>query len=152
MTTSGHTGLVQPFILPHRKFDRMDVDDVRDPIRTIDASNGGNVALVDPQLLQLTHGGRNLSSDKPLPTVTTAKRGEVALVQSRTGSGMLVNSGGRQVLVDVLFRMLQPHELAAAMGFPADYKITGNKGEQVKQVGNAWSVEQAEALGRPFFH
>jgi site-specific DNA-cytosine methylase len=53
--------------------------------------------------------------------------------------------------LDIRFRMLQPHELAAAMGFPKDYRITGNRGEQVRQIGNAVVVEQAEALCRAIF-
>ena len=44
--------------------------------------------------------------------------------------------------------MLQPHELKQAMGFDPDYVITGNRGEQVKQIGNAWEVRKATALCR----
>ena len=40
----------------------------------------------------------------------------------------------------------QPHELSAAMGFPKGYKITGNREDQVKQIGNAVEVNQARAL------
>ena len=42
--------------------------------------------------------------------------------------------------------MLQPHELAAAQSFPADYIFTGNKGEVVRQIGNAVPPKLAEAL------
>lgn len=38
---------------------------------------------------------------------------------------------------DCRFRMLQTHEIQAAMAFPATYKLTGNKREQVKLLGNA---------------
>ena len=44
--------------------------------------------------------------------------------------------------------MLQPHELAAAMGFPADYQFTGTREECVKQIGNAVPVNLAKALCR----
>lgn len=50
------------------------------------------------------------------------------------------------VYYDILFRMLQPHELAAAMGFPAGYHFAGNREQRVKQVGNAVEVNQARAL------
>jgi len=33
------------------------------------------------------------------------------------------------------------------MGFDPTYKITGNREEQVKQIGNAVEVNQAKALG-----
>ena len=38
---------------------------------------------------------------------------------------------------DCRFRMLQPHEIQAAMAFPADYKVLGTSREKVKQLGNA---------------
>jgi DNA (cytosine-5)-methyltransferase 1 len=42
--------------------------------------------------------------------------------------------------------MLQPHELAAAQGFPVDYWFAGNKSEVVKQVGNSVAVGTSRAL------
>lgn len=38
---------------------------------------------------------------------------------------------------DCGFRMLEPHEIQAAMAFPGDYQVLGNKRERVKQLGNA---------------
>lgn len=38
---------------------------------------------------------------------------------------------------DCGFRMLEPHEIGAAMAFPADYIVLGNKRERVRQYGNA---------------
>ncbi|HEY9354490.1 MAG TPA: DNA cytosine methyltransferase [Nocardioides sp.] len=56
---------------------------------------------------------------------------------------------------DCLFRMLEPHEVALGMAFPADYKWQGTRRERVKLAGNAvtppaardllWAV--AESLG-----
>jgi DNA (cytosine-5)-methyltransferase 1 len=48
--------------------------------------------------------------------------------------------------LDIRFRMLQPHELAAATSFPKSYVFTGNRGDVVKQIGNAWPGETALAL------
>jgi DNA (cytosine-5)-methyltransferase 1 len=45
-------------------------------------------------------------------------------------------------------RLLQPHELAAAMSFPAGYQFAGNREAKVKQIGNAVPVRIAEALCR----
>jgi hypothetical protein len=42
--------------------------------------------------------------------------------------------------------MLQPHELAAAQGFPQGYQFTGNKTEQVRQIGNAVPCGFSRAL------
>jgi DNA (cytosine-5)-methyltransferase 1 len=47
--------------------------------------------------------------------------------------------------LDVRFRMLQPHELAAAMGFDG-YVFAGTKTDQVRQIGNAVAVRTAQAL------
>jgi DNA (cytosine-5)-methyltransferase 1 len=44
--------------------------------------------------------------------------------------------------------MLEPHELAAAMGFSGDdqsYEFVGTKTEKVKQIGNAVSVRMMKA-------
>lgn len=51
-------------------------------------------------------------------------------------------------LLDIKFRMLQPHELAAAMSFPGDYQFTGNREQKVKQIGNAVPVRLAKHLCR----
>ena len=49
-------------------------------------------------------------------------------------------------IIDVRMRMLKPSELAAAHSFPADYKLTGNRADQVKQIGNSVPVMTAAAL------
>jgi site-specific DNA-cytosine methylase len=41
--------------------------------------------------------------------------------------------------------MLQPKELAGAMSLDG-YKFTGTKGDQVKQIGNAWPRRLGQAL------
>jgi DNA (cytosine-5)-methyltransferase 1 len=82
--TNGHLYLAEAsYILPPRKFDRMDVDDLSEPLRTIDASTGHNFALIEPFLVQKfgERAGqvpRVISIGEPMPTVTTV------------GAGMLV--------------------------------------------------------------
>ena len=44
--------------------------------------------------------------------------------------------------------MLQPHEIKAAMAFPGDYVVLGNKRDQVKQCGNAVTPPAMEFLIR----
>jgi DNA (cytosine-5)-methyltransferase 1 len=106
------------------------------PLPTITAK--GRFGMVVP----ITHAdgsqrSRDVETD-PIPTLTTAHRGELALVNA-------VCDGP---IVDVLFRMFEPHELAAAMGFSDDeatYEFTGTKTEQIKQIGNAVSVAKMKA-------
>lgn len=90
---------------------------------------------------------RNVDAE-PVPTLTCAKRGELAFVTAqfgeRPGQAPRVHDIAAPVEgienFDVLFRMFEVHELAAAMGLNRDgvrYQFTGTKTEQVKQIGNA---------------
>ena len=42
-------------------------------------------------------------------------------------------------------------ELALAHSFPPDYVLTGNRGEQVKQIGNSVPVRTAKAIVKAIF-
>jgi DNA (cytosine-5)-methyltransferase 1 len=48
---------------------------------------------------------------------------------------------------DCWFRMLKPREHLRAQRFPDTYTVTGNKGEQTMQAGNAVSANVAQWLG-----
>lgn len=177
----GSFGLVEPFIVPtnygEREGQAPRCHDAGAPLPTV-VAGGVTHGLVEPFVMHTTHhgGDRTRSTNDPLACVTGANRGEQALCEPfilphRQFDGMQVDdvgaplrtvtatNGGCNAVVqptggarlDIRFRMLQPHELAAAMGFPKDYRITGNRGEQVRQIGNAVVVEQAEALCRAIF-
>ena len=75
----------------------------------------------------------------PIDTITTKDR--FGLVR-----GYMVEFNGDRYVLDIRFRMLQPHELAKGMGFPDGYEFAGNKSEQVKQIGNAVCPNLSEAL------
>ena len=47
---------------------------------------------------------------------------------------------------DCLFRMLEPHEVAAGMAFPADYHWAGTRRQRVKLAGNAVTPPAARDL------
>jgi DNA (cytosine-5)-methyltransferase 1 len=49
-------------------------------------------------------------------------------------------------LDDVRFRMLEPHEIAAAMAFTRDYIVVGSKRDRVRQYGNAVTPPCSEVL------
>lgn len=105
---------------------------VNEPIPAITASGGGHFNLCEPFLVKYFGTGGCQSVNEPLDTITTKDR-----------FGLVEVSGKYQI--DIRFRMLQPHELAAAMSFE-NYKFTGNRGDQVKQIGNAVPVKVAQAL------
>lgn len=133
----------------------------RQPVSSITAS-GSQQRLVTADLAQLSpeaeagalrvaaflvnyYGqGTALDLDKPLPTVTTRDR--MALVT-------VVIRGTPYVIVDIGLRMLRPHELYRAQGFPAGYihdrtadgrplSVTA----QVRMVGNSVSPPPLRAI------
>ncbi|MBQ0167784.1 MAG: DNA cytosine methyltransferase [Treponema sp.] len=88
--------------------------------------------LVKPMLVQYYGNGHAVPLSDPIPTLTTKDR--YALVNPKYSN------------YELGFRMLQPNELAAATGFPSDYKFTGTKVEVVKQIGNAVPPNFAKAI------
>lgn len=115
---------------------------------------------------------RARSLEDPLPTVTGAHRGELACIVAAfgerdgqaprvhsvedpapsicaTGRVQLAEGVAAPPVYDILFRMLEPRELARAMGFDDGaqrYEFAGNKTEITRQIGNAVCVGQAAAL------
>lgn len=51
-----------------------------------------------------------------------------------------------ELVDDCLFRMLEPHEVAAGMAFPADYQWEGTRRERVRMAGNAVTPPAARDL------
>jgi DNA (cytosine-5)-methyltransferase 1 len=134
ITGSEHTGVVEPFLTCyHGGADSADrIYRLGKPIPALDTSN--RYGIVNPFIIKYYGNGGNVSPiDSPLGTVTTRDR--FALVM-----------GGEQYLFDIRYRMLSPHELAAAQGFPYSYVFHGTKGEIVKQIGNAVPVGTAMRL------
>lgn len=143
---------------------------ITDPIATLTTAKGGEFAVVMP----VTHADasdRVRNADEPLPTITGANRGELAFITAQHGERPgqaprvhdieaptpTIAASGHVDLVeatpefDILFRMLEPHELAAAMGFSDEdqaYEFAGTKTEQIKQIGNAVSVAKMHACVR----
>lgn len=134
VTSHGAGGLVEPFIIPidHTGSGERGARSVDDPVSTIttEARHG----LAEPYLTKYYGTATAASVDEPLDTVTTKER--FGLVQPEWNGYRL----------DIRFRMLQPHELAAASTFPPNYPFTGNKSDVVKQIGNAVPPAMAKAL------
>ena len=131
LTAGGqHVGVVEPFIVTPGGCDLGGPRSARDPLPTVMARD--RFAVVEPFMLSQGSTGAPRPVSQPAPTIVTA--GAVAMVEP--------------ILLpyDIRFRMLQPDELRAAMGFPAGYRLAGNRGDQVKQIGNAVCVDVAEAL------
>ncbi|HEI6831334.1 DNA cytosine methyltransferase [Yersinia enterocolitica] len=117
---------------------------VTEPLQTVTAG-GNHFGEVRAFLLKYYGNEKEgVSLDDPLHTVTTNDR-----------FGLVTVEGIDYQIVDIGMRMLQPHELYAAQGFPSWYIInrdyTGTKYAKDKQVarcGNAVPPPFAEALVR----
>ncbi len=107
------------------------------PLGTLTTKNG--LSIVRPFLVKYYGTGAAVDVESPLDAVTTDDR--FGLVRP-----MLVEAGGERWLLDILFRMLTPAELAAAHSFPTDYKWCGNKSDVVRQIGNSVPIRTASAL------
>jgi DNA (cytosine-5)-methyltransferase 1 len=129
-----HHALVQSFLLPQQSGGVL--RPVTEPVPTV--STAGAIGLIEPFLVEYYGNGGAESVNQPLNTVTCKDRH--ALVQPE------VRVDGKRYVLDILFRMLQPHELAAAQGFPKGYKFAGTKTDAVKQIGNAVPRHLARAI------
>lgn len=111
---------------------------IDEPCPTI--ATGGAVRMITPLILDMSRpGGHDSGRIRP------ASRPIQALTTSDSVQGVFpVLEDGR--VIDIRIRMLKPSELAAAHSFPKDYVLTGNRGEQVKQIGNSVPVMTAAAM------
>jgi DNA (cytosine-5)-methyltransferase 1 len=103
-----------------------------DPMRTL--TTAGHQSLVTWEHLLVPYYGNGSARTVREPIGTLSTRDRYALV---TGD---VN------VDDVLFRMLEPHEIGRAMSFADDYIVLGNKRERVRQYGNAVTPNAAEVI------
>lgn len=154
-----HHGLMTAFM--ERQFGASVGQALDEPAPTITAGGGGKSSLVELKLspeqeagalrvaafLISYYGTENTSAaNQPAPTVTTKDRLGLVTVHVK---------GTPYVIVDICLRMLQPHELYRAQGFPADYIIDKGadgrkftKTEQVHMCGNSVSPPPMAALAR----
>ncbi|KAA0015512.1 DNA cytosine methyltransferase [Salinicola corii] len=144
ITATDHNALVAASMVNLKGSERGGRD-VREPMPTVCA--GGTHAAAVAAFLAPYYGsgsgetGRDLNT--PSPTITTKDRFQLVTVTI---------DGEQYVITDIGMRMLQPHELAAAQGFPDHYRfgeIDGKpvpKHTQVRLIGNSVCPPLARAL------
>ena len=144
----------KPFVVAMEHGGRLLSADV--PLPTVTCARGGAMGVA--YLLPQQSDGRMRPASEPVPTVAAA--GAIALIVEYYGNGQArpaseplpaVTCTDRFGLLEIYgdrlgFRMLQPHELAAAQGFPKGYKFTGTKKDVTRQIGNAVPCGFARAL------
>jgi DNA (cytosine-5)-methyltransferase 1 len=130
----GEWSVVEPLIVPQHGGGQL--RPVSEPVPTV--ATKGAISVVEPLLIEFYGNGRAQRVTDPLPTVTTKDRFGLARP--------VMAVDGRRYELDILFRMLQPAELAGAQGFPPHYHFEGTKSEVTKQIGNAVPRRLARAL------
>lgn len=132
ITSKDHNALVTAFV--SRQFKSSIGHELDKPLAT--ATTVNKSSLVSAFLLKYySNDHSTISLKEPLHTITTKDR-----------FGLVTIKGEDYKIVDIGMRMLQPHELFKAQGFPEDYIIdhdyTGKnypKTAQVARVGNSVS-------------
>ena len=129
---------------------------INEPLPTVTCAKGGAFGLA--YLLPQGGGGQLRPASEPVPTVMT--KGAISLIVEYYGNGRVrsvneplptVTCRDRFALIqaqggDVLFRMLNYRELAAAQGFRPGYEFTGTIKDITKQIGNAVPRRLARAI------
>ncbi|MFE0647446.1 DNA cytosine methyltransferase [Streptomyces sp. NPDC059534] len=100
--------------------------------RTMTTAGHQSLLTWEHMLVPYYGNGAPRSVNEPIGALTTRDR--YALVR------------GEIQVDDVLFRMLEPHEIGRAMSFSDDYIVLGNKRDKVRQYGNAVTPNAAEIL------
>jgi DNA (cytosine-5)-methyltransferase 1 len=130
LDTSNRYGICEPFIIATGHAKQISrVRSVDEPLSTLVTK--AEHYLIEPVVVKYYGTGRAQSIDQPLDTLTTKPRfGLAEFPYVKDGDGNAIG-------LDIRFRMLQPHESAAAMSFPPEYQFCGTKDEVTKQIGNA---------------
>ena len=127
-TTAGTTALLVPvwgstYVRPGADYTR--TRSTHEPFVTQTADRDKAV-LVPPLRATMSYyrTGQLRPVDEPVGAMTTKDRH--AVVEASTPQ-----------IEDCTFRMLEPHEIGAAMAFPEAYMVDGNKRQKVRLYGNA---------------
>lgn len=142
ITTSDHHALVTSHMVKLRGECTGSATD--EPVPTISAQ-GTHIGEVRAFLVKYySEGGQDQSCRDPMHTIPTKDR-----------LGLVTVAGEQYQIADIGMRMLEPHELYAAQGFPDTYVIAPvlngkrlAKHAQVRMCGNSVSPPMAAALVR----
>lgn len=105
---------------------------VAEPARTL--TTAGHQSLITWEHLLVPYYGTGTARTVAEPVGTLSTRDRYALVRGHVDTD------------DVLFRMLEPHEIGRAMSFADRYVVLGSKRERVRQYGNAVTPNAAEVI------
>lgn len=178
ITTENRFAMVAAFLARHYGGHENDGASLSRPMHTITTQD--HHALVTSHLMKYYGTDQDPRIDQPLGTITTKDRfaevrafllrfygqskeaglmSPLDTITTKDRFGLVTVRGEPYRIVDIGMRMLAPHELYKAQGFPAGYIIdhgTDEHGErmpltktaQVRMCGNSVSPKVAEALVR----
>ncbi len=144
-----HHGLALPPLIMRNNTPRGDAGQMTtqasEPVRTLTGTGRQSLITWAQQLLVPYYG----SADSALPAA-----GPIGALTSRDRYGLAqpgdldrYDADLDDLIGDVLFRMLEPHEIAAAMAFDPDYKVVARtKRDKVRLYGNAVTPPVAELI------
>lgn len=116
-----------------------------EPIRTITTAGHQSLITWARQLLVPYYGAAEAAVPAAGPVGALTARDRYGLAQP--GDIDLCNADVDQIIGDVLFRMLEPHEIALAMAFDPGYKVVARtKRDKVRLYGNAVTPPVAELI------
>jgi DNA (cytosine-5)-methyltransferase 1 len=167
----GHFALVTAFIAKH--FSGVSGSDIKEPLHTVTTQDHN--ALVTSHMIKMRGTNTGHGTDEPVHTISAGgfhigevrsfllkyygtSYGEdlttpIGTVTTKDRFGLVTVRGEQYQIIDIGMRMLEPHELFAAQGFPSTYKISHNsrgtklsKAKQVARCGNAVCPPAAQAL------
>jgi DNA (cytosine-5)-methyltransferase 1 len=107
---------------------------VTEPLATVVASGNHHMLVRHNGDGQAEPGWQCTRADEPMRTITTAGHQSLVSIEPQVD--------------DATFRMLEPHEIQAAMAFGPDYQVLGTRRERVRQLGNGVTPPAAEFLLR----
>lgn len=141
ITTTDHSAPVAVSLINLKGSERGGRD-ARDPMPTV-CAGGTHAAAVAAFLIKYYGQGVGQTCGEPLHTMPT---------RDRFGLVTVTLKGERYFIADIGMRMLQPHELAVAQGFPGHYEFSEAGGkpipkyQQVRLIGNSVCPPLARAI------
>lgn len=143
LTTAGHQSVIVPPFIAELRGGGSVARPVTEALATVSAQGNHHGLVLTPEqtmaawaALYAYDSGRLVDHTRQaLPTQTTVE-----------GDALVAGDLALPDVEDCLFRMLEPHEIAAGMAFHDDYQVVGNKRERVAGYGNAVTPPVAEVL------
>jgi DNA (cytosine-5)-methyltransferase 1 len=118
---------------------------IDEPLRTLTGNGNQSLLTWSQQLLVPYYGNTHQARPAAGPFGALPARDHYALAQP--SGDVLDPADVEAILADVLFRMLEPHEIATAMAFDRDYRVLARaKRHKVRLYGNAVTPPVAEVL------